>query len=122
MPRILIVDDDAFLVSIYADEFRLHDFEVLTATNGEDALRIASAQKPDIIQLDLVMPRMDGFQVLETLKADKATSSIPVLILTNLSLQQDIDRCMKLGAAAYAIKTQSLPKETVERVKKILEK
>jgi CheY-like chemotaxis protein len=120
MPSILIIDDDAFFVSIYSEEFKLQGFEVLTAMSGEEALRLASAQKPDIILLDLVMPRMDGFQVIEALKADSSTAATPICILTNLGLQQDIDRCMKLGVAAYAIKAQSMPKEMVERVKKIL--
>jgi CheY-like chemotaxis protein len=120
MPSILIIDDDSFFVTIYSEEFKQNGFEVNTATNGEEAIRIASAQKPDIILLDLVMPRMDGFRVIEALKSESSTAAIPVFVLTNLGLQQDIDRCMKLGATAYAIKAQTMPKEMVERVKKVL--
>ena len=120
MPKILIIDDDAFLSSIYKQRFEADGFEVVIAVSGEDGLRMAAEKKPDVILLDLLMPRMDGFQVLERLKRDPVTSGIPVFIFTNLGQPGDIERCKSLGAAGYAIKAQTLPEETVKQVKKLL--
>ncbi len=119
-PKILFVEDDGFLASIYAPKFELEGFEVSAATNGEDGLKLVQKDRPDIILLDLLMPKMDGFEMLERLKADDATKSIPVLVLTNLGQKEDVERCIKLGAAGYMIKAHSLPHETVKRVNEIL--
>ncbi|HWQ99397.1 MAG TPA: response regulator [Candidatus Methylomirabilis sp.] len=120
MPRILIIDDDAFFTAIYKRKFEVEGFEVVTSTGGEDGIRLAADKKPDVILLDLVMPRVDGFQTLEKLKADAVTRSIPVYVFTNLGQQSDIDRCLSLGAAGYAIKAQTLPEEAVKQVKQLL--
>ncbi|MFA4954729.1 MAG: response regulator [Patescibacteria group bacterium] len=118
--KILIIEDDGFLASIYAQKLELEGFEVAFANNGEDGLKLAQKDKPDLVLLDLLMPRMDGFEVLEKLKADQATHDIKVLVLTNLGQKEDVERCMKLGAAGYVIKAHSLPQETVKRVKALL--
>lgn len=121
MPQhILLVEDDGFLASIYAQKLELEGFIVAFATNGEDGLRLAQKDHPDLILLDLLMPKMDGFETLELLKKDSGTSAIPVLVLTNLGQREDVERCMKLGASGYVIKAHSLPHETVKRVKEIL--
>lgn len=118
--KILIVEDDGFLASIYAQKLELDGFDVGLATNGEDGLRLAEKDHPSLVLLDLLMPKMDGFQVLERLKADAALKDIPVLVLTNLGQKEDVERCIKLGAAGYVIKAHSLPQETVKRIKEIL--
>jgi len=118
--KILIIEDDGFLASIYAQKLELEGFEVAFATNGEDGLKLAQKDKPDLILLDLLMPQMDGFEVLEKVKADSATKDIKVLVLSNLGQKEDVDRCMKLGAVGYMIKAHSLPEETVKRIKEIL--
>jgi two-component system phosphate regulon response regulator PhoB/two-component system alkaline phosphatase synthesis response regulator PhoP len=118
--KVLIIEDDGFLASIYAQKLELEGFEVAFATNGEDGLKLAQKDKPDIILLDLLMPQMDGFEVLEKVKADPATKDIKVLVLSNLGQKEDVDRCMKLGAVGYIIKAHSLPEETVKRIKEIL--
>ncbi|MFA5935696.1 MAG: response regulator [Patescibacteria group bacterium] len=122
MPKqhILLVEDDGFLASIYAQKLELEGFDVSLATNGEDGLRLAGKDTPALILLDLIMPRLDGFQVLEKLKQDAATKAIPVLILSNLGQREDVERCMALGAAGYVIKAHSLPHETVAKIKEIL--
>lgn len=120
MSKILIIDDDAFLSSIFKQKFEAEGFEAFAAGSGEDGLRMAGEKKPDVILLDLLMPRMDGFQVLEHLKSNPATQSIPVFIFTNLGQPGDIERCKSLGAAGYAIKTQTLPDEVVNQVKKLI--
>ncbi len=118
--KILLVEDDGFLASIYSQKLELEGFEVAFATNGEDGLKLAQKDKPALVLLDLLMPKMDGFEVLERLKADPNLKDIPVLILSNLGQREDIERCMKLGAVGYVIKAHSLPHETVRRVKEIL--
>lgn len=118
--KVLIIEDDGFLASIYAQKLELEGFEVAFATNGEDGLKLAQKDKPDLILLDLLMPQMDGFEVLERVKADPATKDIKVLVLSNLGQKDDVDRCLKLGAVGYMIKAHSLPEETVKRIKEIL--
>ncbi|OGL73012.1 hypothetical protein A3E39_04785 [Candidatus Uhrbacteria bacterium RIFCSPHIGHO2_12_FULL_60_25] len=120
MPRILMIDDDTFFLAIYKKKFEAEGFDVVTASSGEDGLRYAADKHPDVIMLDLVMPRVDGFQVLERLKADPATSRIPVYVCSNLCQQGDIDRCKGLGAAGYAIKSQTSPSGAVKQVKELL--
>ncbi|MFZ2803737.1 MAG: response regulator [Patescibacteria group bacterium] len=118
--KILLVEDDGFLASIYAQKLEVEGFETSLATNGEDGLKFAAKDKPALILLDLLMPKMDGFEVLEKLKADEKLKNIPVLVLTNLGQREDVERCIKLGAVGYIIKAHSLPNETVNRVKEIL--
>ncbi len=119
--KILLVEDDGFLASIYAQKLELENFDVSLAVNGEDGLRLAQKDKPSLILLDLLMPKMDGFEMLEKLKADPAIKNIPVLILTNLGQKEDVERCLKLGAVGYVIKAHSLPHETIKKVKEILQ-
>ena len=118
--RVLLVEDDGFLASIYAQKLEVEGYDVSFATNGEDGLKLAQKDSPDLILLDLLMPKMDGFEMLEKLKSDKATKEIPVLVLSNLGQKEDVERCIKLGAAGYVIKAHSLPHETVNRIKEIL--
>ena len=120
--KILVVEDDSFLASIYAQKLELEGFDVAFATNGDDGLKLAAKDKPSLILLDLrlIPDKMDGFEMLEKLKADPELKPIPVLVLTNLSQKEDIERCMRLGAAGYVIKAHSLPHETVKRIKEIL--
>ncbi len=118
--KLLLVEDDGFLASIFAQKFELEGFEVAYATNGEDGLKLAKKDKPDIILLDLLMPKMDGFETLAALKKDDGLKDVPVLVLSNLGGREDVERCIKLGAAGYLIKAHSLPHETVNKVKELL--
>lgn len=118
--RVLLVEDDGFLASIYAQKLEVEGFDVSFATNGEDGLKLAQKDHPDLILLDLLMPKMDGFEMLERLKADADMKKIPVLVLSNLGQKEDVERCIKLGAAGYVIKAHALPHETVKRIKEIL--
>jgi len=114
------MEDDGFMASIYAQKLEVEGFDVSLATNGEDGLRLAQKDTPDLILLDLVMPKLDGFQVLERLKKESATAKIPVLVFSNLGQKEDVERCLALGAAGYVIKAHSLPHETVTKIKEIL--
>ena len=118
--RILIVEDDEFLLTMYQTKLNLENFEVLTALNGMQGVKIAQKELPDLILLDLNLPEMNGFEVLANLKHDKVTQDIPVIVLTNYSQKEDIDKCFSLGAADYLIKAHFVPAEVVEKIKKIL--
>lgn len=118
--RILLIEDDAFLAGIYARKLELAGYDVSLATNGEDGLRLAAKDLPALVLLDLVLPKVDGFEVLTKIKEDAATRSIPVIILSNLGQREDVERCMAIGAAGYVIKAHALPDETVAKVKELL--
>ncbi|MBI3273783.1 MAG: response regulator [Candidatus Colwellbacteria bacterium] len=119
---ILIIEDDPFLWSLIRSKLIKEGFNVTVAQDGEKGLKEAREAKPDLILLDLILPDFDGFSVLEQLKKDEATASIPVIILSNLGQQEDVARGTALGAKDYLIKAHHAPQEIVERVKKVLGK
>jgi len=118
--KILIVEDDSFLRGLMSQKLTSNGFEILQATDGEEAIKKASTQGLDLILLDLVLPNIDGFEVLSQLKENSATSKIPVIILSNLGQKEDIDKGFKLGAADYLIKAHFTPNEIIEKIKTIL--
>jgi DNA-binding response OmpR family regulator len=120
--KILLVEDDSFLLGMYATKFELEGFKVTMAEDGEKAVRTALKELPDIILLDIILPKLNGFEVLKQLKADSATAKIPVILLTNLSQRDEIEQGMKMGAQDYLIKAHFMPSEVVEKIKKILNK
>jgi CheY-like chemotaxis protein len=115
--KIMIVEDDEFLVQMYATKLELQEYQVTTAGDGKQALKLIKKEKPDLILLDLNLPVMDGFQVLEELKKDQATKDIPVLVLTNYGQKEHIDKCLALGAVDYLIKAHFVPSEVVDKIK-----
>jgi CheY-like chemotaxis protein len=121
MAKILIVEDDALLAHMYSTEFTKSGYEVSVAENGQAGLDVARTYHPSLILLDIMMPKMNGMQALEKLKADDALSSIPVVVLTNLAGNSDIDRAMGLGATRYVIKSENRPKQVEEIVHEVLE-
>lgn len=116
MAKILIAEDDELMARMYATIFTFQKFDAVTAKDGEEAVAQALATKPDLIVLDVMMPKMDGFQVLDRLKADAATKHIPVIMLTNLASQQDAETALSKGAIKYLIKSDHEPKEITEIV------
>jgi len=121
MPRILLVEDDRFLRRAAEAALRRHGFTVLTAADGEEGLRLAQAEKPDLVLLDLIMPGLQGFEVLKVLKADAATSSIPVIVLSNLGQDSDVQHAMAAGAMDYLIKANLALDMLIARVKIVFE-
>ena len=119
--RILLAEDDRFLRKAAEATLRQNGFTVLTAVDGEEALRLARAEAPDLVLLDLIMPKMQGFEVLRTLKQDPATAGIPVIVLSNLGQDSDVQRALEAGAAAYLIKTNLPLHDLVLRVRATLE-
>lgn len=120
--KILLVEDDLFLLGMYATKFEMENFKVITAEDGEKAVRLASKEAPDIILLDIILPKVNGFEVLRQLKASRLTAGIPVILLTNLSQKDEIDQGLKMGAKDYLIKAHFMPSEVVEKIKKVLNK
>lgn len=120
--HILIVEDDVFLANIYKTKFDMEGFKVSTSENGEAGLKDIKKKKPDIVLLDILLPKMDGFAVLEKLKADGEVKDIPVILLTNLGQKDDVQKGLEMGAVDYLIKAHFKPSEVVEKVRKILNK
>ncbi|MBU0898105.1 response regulator [Patescibacteria group bacterium] len=118
--KILLIEDDGFLVSMYLAKFELENFVVVTADDGEKGIKLAISELPDIILLDVGLPKMDGFEVLKQLKANSQTFRIPVILLTNLSQQSQIEQATALGAVDYLIKAHFMPSEVVEKIKKYI--
>ena len=121
-PTILLIEDDDFLLTMYKMKLELENFKVITATNGENGLRMIREKKPDLILLDLVLPKMSGFEIMKELKKDKELWKIPVIMLTNLSQKDDVQKGFNLGAQEYLIKVHFLPSEVISKIRKILEK
>jgi len=119
--HVLIVEDDVFLAGIYQKKFEMEGFKVIVANNGEKGLAEAKKKKPNIILLDILLPKLDGFAVLEALKADESTKEIPIILLTNLGQKDDVQRGLEVGAVDYLIKTHFKPSEIVDKVKKVLQ-
>jgi len=118
----MIIDDDAFLLDMYALKFSQKDFIVESASGTLMALeKLRGGFVPDIIVVDLVMPAMDGFEFLETIRTEKLASDALIIILSNLGQQEDIDRGLALGASGYIIKASATPSEVVDKVLSTIE-
>ena len=118
--RILVAEDDRFLRKAAEMALKRQGYTVLTAADGEEALRTARSVLPDLILLDLIMPKLNGFDVLQALKKDAPTAHIPVIILTNLGQDRDVQQAMDAGATAYFIKTDLSLQALVQRVEETL--
>lgn len=118
--KILVVEDDPFLLKILDVKLNQEGFNVIKATDGEKGISLAFREMPDLILLDLILPKKDGFRVLEELKENSKTRDIPVLILSNLGQESDIERGTKLGAVDYLIKTRFSINAVIEKIKRYL--
>lgn len=117
---VLLVEDDQLLRKAAESALRRDGFRVLAAANGEEALQTVATEVPDLVLLDLVMPGIQGYDVLRALKSDPATADVPVVILTNLGQGADVQRAMEAGAVAYAIKADLALQELTALVRKVL--
>ena len=120
MSKILITEDDELMARMYQKIFTFEGFEVEVAGDGQDALNKVLSFSPNLILLDVMMPNMNGLEVLEKLKADDRFKAIPVVMLTNLAGQQDAETALAKGAVRYIIKSEHEPKEVADIVKQIL--
>lgn len=120
MTSILIIEDDPLILRMYEQAFIFKKHTTFTADNGQDGLRIAGEKLPDVILLDIMMPVMNGLQVLKKLKLDLRTKKIPVIMLTNLGREKDIEKALSLGAIKYITKIDHTPHEVIKAVEQII--
>ena len=120
MTKILIIEDDKFLRELIAQKLVKEGYDVSEAIDGEEGVKKTKEVKPDLVLLDLILPEMDGFEVLSRIKEDPTVSSVPVIILSNLGQKEDVERCLKIGAADYLIKAHFTPGEIVEKIRNII--
>lgn len=118
---LLLIEDDPLMLRLYRKIFELEGYEVELAVGGQEGLDKAKSDKPTLVLLDIMMPKMDGFEVLGKLKEDPETKDIPVVVLTNLAGTQDAKKAMEMGASKYIIKSEQDPKEITSMVKEVLE-
>lgn len=118
---ILLVEDDSFISGMYQTKLSGLGFAVELSEDGEAATtRLQQDPLPDLVLLDVVLPKKDGFEILEGLRADARTKHLPVILLTNLGQKPDVERGLKLGADDYIIKAHYTPSEVVDKVKQVL--
>jgi DNA-binding response OmpR family regulator len=119
---LLLVEDDSFLIEILVKKFKAADFRVVHAGDGKEALRKAHDEEPDIIMLDIILPGMNGFEILEKLKSDETLADIPVAFLSNLGQKEDVEKGKKLGAVDFIVKANHSLDEIVKRTGELIEK
>lgn len=120
LPTILLIEDDPSLIEMYQLRFKEDNFNLLLAEDGAAGLELARTKQPDIILLDIMLPKMDGFAVLTEVKKAGETKNIPVLMMTNLAQQADIDKGKQLGADDYIIKSSLTPSQVSAKIKTFL--
>lgn len=118
---ILLTEDDPFLIDIYSTKIKEAGFEVEIAQNGEECLAKVREKKPDILVLDIVLPQINGWEVLRKIRNDENLKYLKIIILSNLCQKTEIEEGFKLGATKYLIKAHYTPSEVVNEIKKLLE-
>jgi DNA-binding response OmpR family regulator len=118
--KVLLIDDDEDLISIFTSALSRDSFEVVSATTGQEGLDKIKSEKPDIVLLDQVLPDISGNEILKSIKADSETKNIPVILLSNFSQEELVKGAIDEGAADYLFKYQVEPKDVVAKVKEAL--
>lgn len=122
MKKILFIEDEQTLQKTLSDVLTKEGYKVINSLDGESGFKLAKKEKPDLILLDLILPKVTGFDVLKALKADEKTRDIPVIILTNLEEMGDIEKALSLGATTYLVKANYPLKGVVEKIRKAIGK
>ena len=117
---ILVIEDDKFLRELISRKLIGEGFDVLEAVDGEEGIKKIKEGKPDLVLLDLILPSIDGFEVLTRVRDDPEVSSIPIIILSNLGQREEVEKGLKLGAIDYLIKAHFTPGEIIEKIKNVL--
>lgn len=118
--KILFIEDESALQKTFGDLLEQEGYEMISALDGEIGLRLAKREDPDLILLDLILPKVHGFEVLKKLKQDPETENIPIIILTNLEGMEDVERALELGATTYLVKADYKLEEVLEKIRKAL--
>lgn len=119
MKQILLVEDDPFLIDIYTTKFKEMGFVIEVAQDGSQAMRKIAEKKIDLVLLDIVLPHVDGWEILKKIREEPGLKDLKVVILSNLGQQSEVDKAFSLGATKYLIKAHYTPSEVVEEIKKI---
>ena len=120
MKKILFIEDESALQKTFGEILKQEGYEMTSALDGETGLRLAKQIKPDLILLDLILPKLHGFDVLKKLKEIADIKEIPVIVLTNLERAEDIEKALEFGATTYLVKENYSLDEVMEKIKKIL--
>ena len=120
--KILIVDDDQFILDMYMLKFKNEGYDAESAMDGVETLRKSKENSPDVILLDIVLPHMDGFEILQKLKEQGALERSKVIMLTNVGEKKDVEKGLALGAVDYIVKAHFTPSEVVKKVEEVLQK
>lgn len=118
--KILVAEDDRFLLKVYSTKLEQAGYAVITSNDGVEALRKAHEVKPDLMLLDMIMPKKNGFDVLLELKGDPETAAIPVIILSSLGQETDVERGLQIGAVDYLIKSNASFKDVKEKIEQYI--
>ena len=121
MKHILLIEDDPFLVDIYITKLEEANFKIEVAIDGKEALTKLKEKKPDLVVLDIILPHIDGWEILRKIKQDPKLKDLKVIVLSNLGQKEEIERGLKLGAIKYLIKAHYAPSEVIEEIKKCLQ-
>jgi len=121
MKTILLVEDDPFLIDIYSTKLKEVGFNVGIAEDGEEAIRKIKEELPDLVLLDIVLPTVNGWEILRTIKKDESLEKLKVVILSNLGEKKEVEKGIKAGAAKYLVKAHYTPSEVVREIKEMLE-
>jgi two-component system phosphate regulon response regulator PhoB len=118
--KLLLVEDDALLIRLYQKKFAKDGHQVISARDGEEGLVAIEREQPDLVLLDIMMPKLSGIEMLERIKANPTTRAVPVIMLSNMSGEEEQERALELGAVAYIVKSNSDPAQVAAKVKEIL--
>lgn len=118
--KILIIEDDKFLRELIVQKLIKEGYDAAEAIDGEEGIKKVKTVKPDLVLLDLILPGIDGFEVLTRMKEDPSLVQIPVIILSNLGQKDDVERGLKLGAVDYLIKAHFTPREIIDKIRNTL--
>ncbi|NCN07127.1 response regulator transcription factor [Candidatus Falkowbacteria bacterium] len=118
--KALLVEDDQMIVQMYKIRMEDEGWEVFTTDRGSEAMKLAKAEKPDIILLDIILPEVDGFSILKDLRSDTTTKKIPVMMLTNLGQESDQNKGQEIGVEGYLIKSQHTPGDVITKIESLL--
>lgn len=121
MKHILLVEDDPFLNDIYATKLKEAGFSVEVTEDGKTALKKLSDKVPDLLVLDIVLPHINGWDILKTIQKDENLRNFPVIVLSNLGQKTEVEKGLRLGAIKYLIKAHYTPSEVIEEIKKMLD-
>ena len=117
---ILLVEDDPLLVKMYTTKFKVEGYNLISARDGEEGLKLALQGNADLIMLDIMMPKLSGIDLLTKLKQAPKEKHIPILILSNLTQEEEVQKALSLGASEYIVKANLTPAQVVAKVKKYI--